>query len=388
MALGRPEQLDLIVKGGRVVDPSQSLAAIRDVGIKNGRIDTVATDIPAGRAKAVIDATGKLVMPGIVDLHAHVFASGSSLGISADEIVPLTCTTTAISAGDTGANRFADLRRFIVDDSRTRLFAFVHIAAHGLAEFPAPELVNIDHADVEAAARTVVENRDIALGIKVRQSQGDVGHNGLTPLRRALAAAELAGKGARVMCHIGDVPESLSALLDLLRPGDIVTHAFSGRGNNVVQDGKLLPAARAAKERGVIIDVGHGARGFDYTVAEAAFAEGLIPDTISSDIHARSINSPGKPHMPWLMSKFLNMGFSLSDVVAMSTVAPARVIDRVEKLGTLQDGAPADVAIMELVDEPVSFVDTLGNVREGTRYLRPVDTIRGGRVLVRAMSPS
>ena len=371
-------KLDLVIKGGRVIDPSQSLAGVRDVGIKNGRITTVAASIAPERARDVINAADKLVMPGIVDLHAHVYPYGSAIGIPADEMVPLSCTTTAVSAGDAGANNFAAFRRHIVAQSRTRLYAFVHIANHGLAGFPVPEMLNLDYADVEAAARAVVENQDIALGIKVRQTKSMVGDNGLEPLRRAIAAAELAGNGARVMCHIGNVPQSLSTLLDLMRPGDIVTHAFSGVGNNIVQDGKVLDAARAAKQRGVIIDVAHGAGSFDYTVAEVAFAQGLLPDTISSDIHAFSTNTPGKPYMPWVMSKFLNLGFSLSEVVAMSTVAPARIIDRVDKLGTLQEGAPADVAIMELIEEPVRFIDTRNNTREGTCYLKPVQTIRGG----------
>ncbi|HXI59677.1 MAG TPA: amidohydrolase/deacetylase family metallohydrolase [Polyangia bacterium] len=376
--MNQKDKLDLVIRGGKVVDPSQSLAATRDVGIKNGRIAAVDAAIAADRAREVIDAGGKLVMPGIVDLHAHVYPYGSAIGIPADELVPFSCTTTVVSAGDAGANNFAAFRRHIVAQSRTRLFAFVHIANHGLAGFPVPEMLNLDHADVEAAARAVVENQDIALGIKVRQTRSMVGENGLTPLRRAIEAAELAGGGARVMCHIGDVPQSLSALLDLMRPGDIVTHAFSGVGNNIVQDGKVLAAALAAKARGVIIDVGHGAGSFDYAVAEPAFAQGLVPDTLSSDIHVFSSNSPGRPYMPWVMSKFLNLGFSLEQVVAMSTTNPARIIGRVEKLGTLQVGAPADVAIMELIEGAVRFVDTRNNVREGSRWLKPVQTIRGG----------
>ena len=372
------DKLDLVIKGGRVVDPSQKIDGARDVGIRNGRIATVAADIPAARARHVIDAAGALVIPGIVDLHAHVYPYGSAIGLPADELVPQSCTTTAVSAGDAGANNFAAFRRLVVAQSRTRLFAFVHIANHGLAGFPVPEMLNIAHADVDAAARAVAENQDIAIGIKVRQTRNIVGDHGLLPLRRAIAAAEQAGGGARVMCHIGDVPSTLAELLDLLRPGDIVTHAFSGAGNNIVQDGRVLDAARAAQARGVIIDVGHGAGSFDYTVIEAALAQGLPPTTISSDIHAFSSHTPGRPYMPWVMSKFLNLGFSLADVVAMSTVIPARIIGRVEKLGTLQEGAPADVAILRLAEAPVRFVDTRGNFRDGDRSLVPVQTIRGG----------
>jgi dihydroorotase len=183
----------------------------------------------------------------------------------------------------------------------------------------------------------------------------------------------------RVMCHIGDAPGDLSRLLDLLRPGDILTHTYSGAGNNVVRDGKLLAAALEAKRRGVIIDVGHGGGSFDYTVAEPAIAQGLTPDTISSDIHAVSGNTPGRPYLPWVMSKFLNLGFTLERVIEMSTSAPARVIGRVEKLGTLQTDAPADVSIFKLIDRSVEFVDTRGNRRTGQRSLEPVQAIRAGR---------
>jgi dihydroorotase len=181
------------------------------------------------------------------------------------------------------------------------------------------------------------------------------------------------------MCHIGDAPGELPALLDLLRPGDILTHAYSGLGNNTVQNGEVLRAALEAKRRGVIIDVGHGGGSFDYTVAVPAIEQGLTPDTISSDIHAVSGNTPGKPYLPWVMSKFLNLGFSLEGVITLATAAPARVIDRVDKLGTLQIGAPADVAILELVEEPVEFVDTRNNRRAGNRWLRPVQAVRAGR---------
>jgi dihydroorotase len=308
-----------------------------------------------------------------------VYPQGSAIGLPADELVPYTATTTYVSAGDAGANNFSALRHFIMARARSRIFAFLHISNIGLAGFPVGETLNIDYADVDLAARTVAENRDVVLGVKVRVSKNVVGSNGLVPLERAIAAAQRAGGGARVMCHIGDAPGELPALLDLLRPGDILTHAYSGLGNNVVRDGRLLDAALAAKRRGVIIDVGHGGGSFDYTVAEPAIAQGLVPDTLSSDIHALSGNTPGRPYLPWVMSKFLNVGFGLEQVIAMATVNPARVIDRVDKLGTLQPGAPADVAILELVEQPVEFVDTRGNRRAGNRWLKPVQTVRAGR---------
>jgi dihydroorotase len=370
---------ELVIAGGEVLDPSQKLRARRDVGIKFGQIAAVASSIPADRAVQRIDATGKLITPGLIDLHTHL-CPHLGLGLPADELVPITAVTTAVSAGDAGAHTFGNFRHGVVPQSRTRLYAFVHIASIGLAGGLAPgEMLNIDYANVDACAKVVAENADLALGVKVRITDSVVGQNGLEPLRRAIKAAEQAGKSFRVMCHIGAAPGSLSDLLDLLRPGDILTHAYSGAGNNIVQNGNLLPAARAAKQRGVIIDVGHGGGSFDYTVCEPAMAQGVVPDTISSDIHAVSINTPGYPTLPWVMSKFLGLGMPLEDVVAKATVEPARIIGRVPGLGTLQVGAPADVAIFDLVDGPVEFVDTRNNKRSGTRKLVPVLTVRGGR---------
>ncbi|MFO1349342.1 MAG: amidohydrolase/deacetylase family metallohydrolase [Gammaproteobacteria bacterium] len=378
-ALGPDEKFDLLIKGGEALDPSQGLRGQRDIGVKNGLIAAVEADIPEARAKQVLATGGKLVVPGLVDLHAHVAPQLSALGLPADELVPYTATTTYVSAGDVGANSFSAFKHWVIQQTRSRIFAFVHIANIGLTGFPVGEMLNIDYADVDLAAKCLAENSDVVLGVKVRESENVVGTNGLEPLKRAIAAAERSGTHGRVICHIGAAPGDLAALLDLLRPGDILTHTYSGAGNNVVQSGKVLQAALAAKARGVVIDVGHGGGSFDYTVAEPALEQGLTPDTISSDIHAVSVNTPGKPFLPWVMSKFLNLGFSLEQVVAMATINPAQVIGRVEGLGTLRVGAPADVAILELIEEPTSFIDTKKNVRWGRRYLRPVQTVRAGR---------
>ena len=370
---------ELVIANGDVLDPVQKTRAKRDIGIRFGQIAAVAPSIPPDRAVQRIDAAGKLVTPGLVDLHTHL-CPHLGIGLPADELVPITATTTAVSAGDAGANTFGNFRHGVVPQSRTRLFGFVHISSIGLAGGLAPgEMLNIDYANVEACAKVVAENADLTLGVKVRITDSVVGTNGLEPLRRAIRAAEMAGKQFRVMCHIGSAPGSLSDLLDLLRPGDVLTHAYSGAGNNTVQNGRVLPAALAAKQRGVIVDVGHGGGSYDFTVCEPAMQQGFGPDTISSDIHGVSINTPGYPTMPWVMSKFLALGMSLEEVVARATVEPARIIGKVPGLGTLAIGAPADIAIFDLVDGPVEFVDTRNNKRSGTRKLVPVLTVKGGR---------
>ncbi|HZS67255.1 MAG TPA: amidohydrolase family protein, partial [Burkholderiales bacterium] len=197
---------------------------------------------------------------------------------------------------------------------------------------------------------------------------------------------EIAGGGARVMCHIGGVatPELMREILNTLRKDDILTHCFSGAPNNagrftnIVQDGKVLPEAHAAKKRGVIFDIGHGGGSFDFTMAEAAMREGLLPDTISSDIHVASGNTPGMPYLTWVMSKFLALGLPLDQVLRMATSVPGAIINRLPKLGTLQVGAPADATLVEMVNGAVEFVDTRNNKRSGNAYIRPVQSVLAG----------
>jgi dihydroorotase len=385
-AMGPNDKFDLLIRNANVLDPSQQLSGMRDIGIRYGLIESIAAGIAPDRAQRVMDAGGKLVTPGLIDLHCHTFPYGSAIGIPADELVANQCTTTVVSAGDAGANNIAAFRRFIIPGSRARQFGFVHIAMAGLAGFPVPELFNIDYAQVDVAARAVAENADFVLGVKVRMSENVIARHGIEPLKRGIAACVASGVPARMMVHIGGVQDSalMTQILDLMRPGDVLTHCYSGapnvagQGTNIVQDGKLLPAALAAKRRGVLFDIGHGGGSFDYTIAEAAIAQGCPPDSISSDIHVFSGNTPGMPYLPWVMSKFLNMGFSLPQVVSMATTAPARVIGRIPKHGTLQVGAPADLSLLEVVEGPVTFVDTRNNSRAGKVFLRPAGTVVAG----------
>jgi dihydroorotase len=387
-AMGPNDKFDLLIRNANVLDPSQGLTGKRDIGIRYGVIEAIEASIAPERALRVLDAYNRLVTPGLIDLHAHTFAYGSAIGIPADELSAHQGTTTVVSAGDAGANNIAAFRRLAMPATRTRQFAFVHIAVAGLAGFPVPELFNIDYAQVDVTARAIAENADFVLGVKVRMSENVIARHGLEPLKRAIAACEKSGVPAKVMCHIGGVQsrELMSQILDLLRAGDVLTHCYSGapnvagQGTNIVQDGKLLPAALAAKQRGVVFDVGHGGGSFDYTIAEAAIQQGCPPDTISSDIHVFSGNSPGMPYLSWVMSKFLNMGFTLEQVVTMATANPARVIGRVPKLGTLQHGAPSDLSMFDVVEGPVLFVDTRNNERNGKIYLSPWNTVAAGVV--------
>jgi len=385
-AMGPDDKFDLVIKGGELLDPALKLRGKRDIGIRFAKIEAIEADIPAARANRVLDAAGKLVLPGLVDLHSHVYPYGSAIGIPADELIPFQGTTTLVSAGDAGAHNFAAFRRYVMAATRSRLYAFVNIANIGLSGFPEPELYHLGFAQAESAGRTVAENADIALGVKVRTSENVIAQAGTEPLKRAIRACEIAGGGAKIMCHIGGVatPQLMSEILDLLRPGDILTHCYSGAPNlkgaftNIVQDGKLLPAALSAKKRGVIFDIGHGGGSFDFTIAEPAIQQGAGPDTISSDIHVFSGNSPGMPYLTWVMSKFMALGFTLEQVVQMASATPARLINRMPMLGSLQVGAPGDASLVELVQGPVEFVDTRNNKRSGKAYIKPVTAVLAG----------
>src|SRR5690242_15109498 len=270
------DKYDLVIKGGEVLDPSQSLRAKRDIGIRWGVIEAVEDSIPPARALKSIDAAGKLVMPGLIDLHCHVYPYGSAIGIPADELVEFQGTTTVVWAGGAGVNDLAAMRPFILPQTRTRMYAFLHIANTALSPSPVAELYNIDNPQVEACAMGLAENPDFLIGVKLRMSENVIFKHGLEPLKRGIQACEMCGWPAKMMVHIGGVEtkELMSQILDLMRPGDVLTHAYSGFPNmsgaftNIVQDGKLLPASLAAKQRGVMFDVGHGGGSFDFTVAE------------------------------------------------------------------------------------------------------------------------
>src|SRR5947209_14572137 len=232
-AMRPDDKFDLVIKGGDVLDPSQSLRGRRDIGIRYGVVEALDPDIAESRALRVLDAKGKLVTPGLIDLHCHVYPYGSAIGIPADELVQFQGTTTVVSAGDAGVNNLAALRRYIVAQSRARIYAFVHIANNGLSAFPVAELYNIDHAQVEACAMALAENPDFLIGVKVRMSENVIFKHGIEPLKLAIQGCEMCGWPAKMMVHIGGVEtkELMSQILDLLRPGDVLTHAYSGAPN-------------------------------------------------------------------------------------------------------------------------------------------------------------
>lgn len=365
---------DLLLWGGEVVDPSQGLRGPADVGIRDGRIAAVGPSLSES-APERFDARGCIVTPGLIDLHAHVYAGATSWGLKPDPICLASGVTTVVDAGSAGWASLAGFRWYIAEPSATRVLCFLHISGIGLTYAPVGEMLNLDFADPESVGGYAAENPDLVVGVKVRQGTFQVGPHGTRPLRLALEAARIAN--VPVMCHIAEGPP-LPEILSLLGPGDIVTHCFQGRGEPVVEpNGRLLPAAREARERGVLMDVGHGGGSFRWEVAEAALDQGYLPDVISTDLHTYNRYGPVFD-LPTTLSKFLHLGLTLEQVIERATVAPARAIRRPD-LGTLRPGAPADVAVFAMEEGEFPFQDAHGGTRVGRRRLRPRLTIRAGR---------
>jgi len=386
MRVPPPGPLDLVVRGGRVVDPASGLDGRFDIGIRLGRIVAIEPDISedvvgppgdgSGLGTQVLDVSGSIVAPGFVDLHAHVYVGVCPLTSPADPACRRAGVTTVVSAGDAGAHTIDGFRRLVVERSLTRVLAFVHISTIGLAGWPVPEAAEPGYLDADAAARAAWRHGDLVVGIKVRMSAMITGYQGLLPLQRAIEAAEQVG--LPVMVHIGGAEAPLADLLELLRPGDIVTHCFTGTGHGLVDGDAVVDAAGPARERGVLFDVGHGAGSFDFTIAEPAAAAGFWPDVVSTDLH--SLSAAGTMvDLPTTMAKLLWLGMPLSDVLAAVTSRPAAAIRRSDTIGRLAVGTEADITVFDLVDEPLVVADTMGHERCIDRQVRIRHTVRAGQ---------
>lgn len=385
-APAREQRYDLVIAGGEVVDPSQGLRGRRDIAIRDGRIAAIEPAIPPARARRTLSAAGRIVAPGLIDLHAHVMPAEGTAGPALGARVALHGATTLVAAGDVGAGMIPELRRHIEALRPLRVVAFLDIARQRRPGVIVPEPANVDLDDIDAAAEALADNAGLLIGLKVRLTLSLVERHGVAPLLRAIRACERAGTGARVMCHMASIAsaDSIGRILDALRPGDILTGCFAatasvaGRRSGIAQDGRLLPAALAAKKRGVILDLGHGGAAFDFTVAEAAIAGGAGPDVLSADMHVLAMGLPGLPSLPSVMSTMLALGIPLDEVIAMATTAPARIVGGAPLLGTLQVGAPADATLLEAAEGAVEFVDTRGNRRQGKARLASAGTVVAG----------
>ena len=366
---------DLIIKGGRVIDPSAGLDAVRDIAISGGRIAAIDANI-AGDAAETIDARGKIVAPGLIDIHVHAGRSKEGPPMCLQDGV-----TGWVDAGTGGADNM-DAVAAIARGAPQIGRCLVNIARTGVIT-PTGELHDINNANVALAQGAIARNRDVVIGVKARLSNNVAGANDLEALRRAQEAA--APFNLPVMIHVGQNFSPLRSILALLKRGDIVTHMYAPGVNGILDDkGVLLPDVMAARRRGVIFDFGNGvADHFDWDTVEKATRQGLWPDTFSTDWNTTS-KSSGVVDLPNVMSKFIMFGMPLSQIVACGTVNAARCFPSFDDRGTLNVGAPADVAIMELREGSFDFLDNFKGTRTGKQRLFPSETVLGGKRVARA----
>lgn len=380
------QQIDILLKGGHVIDPKNKIDAQMDVAITDGKISAVAKDIPAKNAKKIIDVTGLYVTPGIIDMHVHAFigsdvdayiANGFT-SVPPDAFTFRAGVTTMVDAGSSGWRNFRQFKKQVIDKSKTRVLALLNIVGNGMVGRFEEQDVN-DMNPQQTAYMIKKLYPEILVGIKAAHFWGD-----FTQVDRAMEAGNLAG--VPVMVDFGEhhPPNSIEDLfMKHLRPGDIFTHTFSygpkDRETVVDENGKVKPFVFEAQKRGIIFDVGHGGGAFSWRQAVPAFQQGFYPNVISTDLHAESMNG-GMKDMSNLMSKFLNMGMSLPDVILRSTWNPANVVKRTD-LGNLSVGADADIAVFNIRKGDFGFLDIRNTKLKGTQKLEAELTIRDGKIV-------
>ncbi len=373
---------DLLLKGGHVVDPGRGIDDVADVAVEGGRVAALSTGIREASARKVLDVRDAIVVPGLIDFHTHVFERGTSIGVRADALLAADGVTTVVDAGSAGAGNYRAFRTYVVEKSRCRILAFLNIAFPGIFHGTTPdlrigELTDVRVCNIAAAVQMVAEYPDL-IGIKVRANFDGGGTRDAVPVLLARRAAEEAGRP--MMVHFGAPPPLGEELIPLLRPGDFLTHVFrGGSGNLLGGDGRPVPQLVEARGRGVLLDLGHGARSFSFQTARAMLSSGVTPDIISSDVHAICINGPAYG-LTTTMSKMLNLGMPLWDVIRAATWVPASALGRAEELGTLQTGTPADITVLRVEKGRFPFRDAVGEELIGERLLRPLWAVVGGEL--------
>ena len=371
---------DLILRGGRVIDPSQKLDAIYDVAFSQGKVARVGPALQADVAADIRDVSGAIVVPGLIDLHTHVYWGGTSLGIDAEDFCRRSGVTTAVDTGSAGPGNFAGFRKHVIERSDVRILAYLHVSFAGIYAFASRIMVGESEdmrlmAPVDAV-EVAKANRDIVVGIKVRVGARASGRSGTAPLDVALRVAEEVG--VPVMAHIDEPPPSYDEVIARLRPGDVLTHAFRPFPNSpATAQGTVKRAVMDARRRGVLFDIGHGKGSFAFRTARAMLANGFLPDTISSDVHALSINGPAYDQVT-TMSKFLCLGMPLVDVIAASTVNAAFALQRPE-LGSLKAGSVGDATVLSVEDGQFDYVDVVGEHLTGDRRIVSEGVVIGGQ---------
>ncbi len=374
--------VDLLIRNGTVIDPARKHHALGNVAIANGRIVDVGGGAVDGRIE--IDAQGCLVVPGLIDFHAHVFAGGTSMGVRADPNCLPQGVTTVVDAGSAGLANYRNFVDTAVAFNEMRVFSLVNVSPTGIVTGHYPENVDPRHYDADALVRLFARYPGQLLGLKVRLGREIVGELGLRPLQATL---EIAGRiGCQVVVHVTNAPCTQDKITELLRPGDVFCHCFHRAGPTIIgEDGRVLPGIREARARGVIFDACNGRSNFGFPPAKAALADGFAPDIISTDLTAMTAYMSYAFGLPYLMSKYLSLGLGLDEVVAACTVAPAKQLRKAGELGTLAPGALADVAVLKQVAKPMRYIDSASEVFLGDVALVPQMTVLGGRIVYRQL---
>ena len=370
---------DLVLTGGRVLDPSQNIDRITDVGFAAGKVAAVGDGLSRS-AGAVHDCTGRIVTPGLIDLHTHIYAGGTSLSVDPLPLTAMGGVTTLVDAGSAGAGNFAGFRAHVIEPSPVRILAYLNISFAGIYAFSKRVMVGESGDQRLLAPTDTVEvaraNRDVLAGIKVRVGHVAGGTSGTFPLDIARQAAQ--ELDMPMMVHIDYPPPTLEDVLSRLRPGDILTHCFRPFPNSPVINGRILPAVLDARERGVIFDIGHGMGSFSFDIARVMLAGGFMPDTISSDVHALCIEGPAFDLIT-TMSKFLCLGVPLGAVVRAATVNVAAALQRPD-LGSLRPGSAGDASIIGVETGAFDYVDSTGARLRGEQRIVASSVVIGGRL--------
>ena len=374
-------QYDLLLTGGEVRDPAAGLKDRMDVAIAGGKIVEVGPNLPQKDARRTISVQGRLVTPGLVDVHAHVFVNAHDMGGHTDHFCRASGVTTLCDAGSTGSSNFAGLRHVLDTEVHTRVRAFVNLSAIGITGTSrGGELSHFPYADPEGCARTISENPDLAIGVKLRYGPNLVWEYTTEPVKLARKTAAMAG--VPLMIHITDSPIPLPDILAEMAPGDIVTHCYHGRAHGIMGQEKefVLKEVVEAQRHGIVFDCAHGRNHFSFRMIEKALDQGFLPDTISTDLTFTSATHGPVWDLPTTMTKLLHFGMSLDDIIARATAAPAKILGYEGTVGTLRPGANADIAVLELRDGNFALTDSEGSTITAKQRLIPQLTLRDGRV--------
>ena len=372
---------DLLIKGGTLIDPARNIHANKDVAFSNGVVAAVDDNLSKIDAQEVLDASGCLVTPGMIDLHVHVFYGVSHFGIEPDPTCLAKGATTVVDAGSAGADIFPGFRKYVIDVSETRILAQINISSQGMLTQEIGEFEIPEYADVDKACAMIEKHRDVILGVKVRLTKHSIvsERSGMIPLHHAREAADAAS--LPIMVHPQDAwCDSIDDILAVMGERDIVTHCFHGSRCGILDDdGKVRKSVHEAMERGVIFDVGHGAGSFSWDTVETAMSQGVAPQTISSDLHIYNVNGPVYD-LANVVTKFLHLGIPLDDAIAKVTSVPAEVILMSDKIGTLTPGAWGDAIISELREGEFQLMDSRGENRTAGQNFVPITVVKGGQV--------